>query len=630
MSKLIEDLKIVSPIPSKACPILDENYVIWLDTAFNIINIQPHSKFEREEEGDTVVSSEKAGIQLKIYRETDKRENELIYYYEEAITAEGIPINLASHFKEIVEYIDDMARLKTEISRFNPGHFKLLFTNLLKEIPPDQSGNDDCTKYKTIDSGLSPCHVCIKLNTPATQGAGKQNRSARRIKYYFKIRIIKEPGEIVPIYNLVLGINSDTEIESVKINGEQILSTRGEVYRRLATQNSRWQDLLQGVLRGWIKIHGIKDGHESHLMVHPLAFKLCPEVVLRRYCLFVNSVKYLDDNFQPQPGIDAGGLTRQFFHDLLGNLFDGSKDRCIKIEEGEDGGMPYIDLGSEKNEAAGIAVAGNLGYLFHRIYTHFAPRRISLGRFLPDDFFYIFHQLLCADGSYPDLNFVKSISKYALSPAFTPLLYYSAHDVSEKAKCLEILEQSCIELTDQEKNSEYALQRRIFLFLREKIDPYVVFASEIMKGMAPRTVIDMSANTPEEISKTLQGDKLDRNDVISRIRLSPEYLNTENRNYETVELKIEYLKRHIHEAADDKWLQKFLLCVTGQKNLSCSSTINVIPTSGVMCVAHTCTNTLEIPNTFDTPPFDEQNQRDRFILNLEMCMDSVEGGFQIA
>ena len=40
MSKLIEDLKIVSPIPSKACPILDENYVIWLDTAFNIINIQ--------------------------------------------------------------------------------------------------------------------------------------------------------------------------------------------------------------------------------------------------------------------------------------------------------------------------------------------------------------------------------------------------------------------------------------------------------------------------------------------------------------------------------------------------------------------------------------------------------------
>ena len=78
------------------------------------------------------MSSEKAGIQLKCFAcQEDKPKNELIYYYEEAITTEGIPIPLARHFKDIAGDIDDQARLKTDISRFNPAHFKILFDTLI-------------------------------------------------------------------------------------------------------------------------------------------------------------------------------------------------------------------------------------------------------------------------------------------------------------------------------------------------------------------------------------------------------------------------------------------------------------------------------------------------------------------
>jgi len=627
MSTLIENLKIVSPIHSKACPILDEKYVIWLDTAFNIINIQLHSKFEKEEEGDTTVSSEKAGIQLKLYQETDKRENELIYYYEDAITAEGIPIHLARHFKKIVEDIDDQARLKTDISRFNPAHFKILFDTLMKQTPPTPNQRDDDYSFGVKFPSLS---LKVKIKEPPT-GPYKENPiRLRRIKYYFHVIKNRERGDVKlprPINHLVLGVNSDTEIESVKIDSDQILSTRGDVYR-----NSHWRDIMQEVLRCVIEVRGIQLGGGGELMVHPLAFKLSPELVLYNYTSSVrpvNSIKYLDDNLEPQPGIDAGGLTKQFFHDLFENLFDGSKDRCIKIEESEDGGMPYIDLGSEKNEAKGNNTARNIGKIFNRIYLpYFAMNEISMGRFLPDNFFHILKEVLSIHGTYPDLTFVKSVSKYALSPAFTPLLYYSIQHVSEKAKCLEILEQSGIELTDEEKNDKTALQRRIFLFLREKIDPYVVFASEVIEGMTEHTIQRMAGKSPETISKNLQGDLLDPTDVISRIRILPEYLEENRHNFEVVLLKIEYLKRYIIEVADTKWLQRFLLCTTGQKNLSCSSIINILPTGGVMCSAHTCTNTLEIPNTFNTPPFDEPNQRERFLQNLELCLSCVEGGFQ--
>jgi hypothetical protein len=625
MSTLIENLKIVSPIPSKACPILDENYVIWLDTAFNIINIQPHSKFEKEEEGDTTVSSEKAGIQLKRFvSQEDKPKNELIYYYEEAITTKGIPIHLARRFKDIAGDIDDQARLKTDISRFNPAHFKILFDTLIKQTPPTPNQRDDDYRFGVKFPSLG---FKVKIKAPTVPYKENQIR-LRRIKYYFHVIKKSEQEDELPrpINHLVLGVNSDTEIESVKIDGDQILSTRGNVYR-----NSHWRDIMQEILRCVIEGGGIQLGGVGELMVHPLAFKLSPELVLNKYTFNnINYIIYSDDNFEPQPGIDAGGLTKQFLHDLFENLFDGSKDRCIKIEESEDGGMPYIDLGSEKNEANGIKAAKNIGNIFSKIYIHphFTMRKISMGRFLPDNFFHILIDVLSIDGTYPGENFVKSVSRYALSPAFTPLLNYSIHHVSEKAKCLEILEQSCIELTDEEKNDKTALQRRIFIFLREKIDPYVVFASGVIEGMTDRVMQMMARESPQAISKILQGDLLDPKDVISRIRLLPEYLGENSHNFEVVLLKIEYLKRYIIDVADTKWLQRFLLCTTGQKNLSCSSIINILPTGGVMCSAHTCTNTLEIPNTFNTPPFDEPNQRERFLQNLELCLSCVDGGFE--
>jgi hypothetical protein len=130
--------------------------------------------------------------------------------------------------------------------------------------------------------------------------------------------------------------------------------------------------------------------------------------------------------------------------------------------------------------------------------------------------------------------------------------------------------------------------------------------------------------TPEKISRVIQGDKLDKTDIISRIVFRPAGGDHNSSGNSVVIEKIEFLKHHINTVANDEWLQKFLVCATGQANLTAASRIIIIPTGGVMCAAHTCTNTLEIPNSHDTPPLDEQDHYKKFILSLEMLIECVD------
>ena len=47
MPKLVSYLEKISPCAAKACPILENEYVIWLNKTFNIVHIQTKVEFNR-------------------------------------------------------------------------------------------------------------------------------------------------------------------------------------------------------------------------------------------------------------------------------------------------------------------------------------------------------------------------------------------------------------------------------------------------------------------------------------------------------------------------------------------------------------------------------------------------------
>jgi len=143
-----------------------------------------------------------------------------------------------------------------------------------------------------------------------------------------------------------------------------------------------------------------------------------------------------------------------------------------------------------------------------------------------------------------------------------------------------------------------------------------VVAIEIMKNVCVH-------NNFEAFSAQLQGPKLDRQKIADSIHTC----NSPSVN-SVVRQKTEILKDAILNpgATTEKWIEDFLYCVTGWRVLVPGDVIRIDGHGGVFCVARTCFKILEIPNHFDTPPFDEPGtsnpltNEQRFMRNLEITM----------
>jgi hypothetical protein len=460
ISKLIEDLKqITSHLANDAYPILDDVYYIWFDHTLNMINIQTRLKYDHDEDVSGVISDdEKVGIQLN-------QKNEVIYYYEEVASERGIPFFLARHFEEIIKYVDEQVQIQNIISNFNPKFFRIFLIHF--------KGQRENNLY--INN--------LQYNAWVTIAPYTNMNMARDVHNYFHIQI-REVGEDIH-HKLSLGVNEKHKIETVMLDDELILAPE-KVQALLFSPTSIWKLILKSFMKDWISIYGIRvDGLQ--LQVHPITLEICPELVLNMYCgNDISHICFLNDNMTAQipGGFDIRTETQMFITSLMKNLFDGGESRSIGISKY---GYPYIHLGSDAKEMDGKRAARNLGKFFSIIVESNTPA-YTTGHVLPDGFFFILTTILLIERKYPDKNLIKILSEQILGPSFSALTSYSNNDSSSSVKeCLSTFQIANVDLSDTERKGGAALERKIFLYLRENIDQYMAFASELTKSMTPYT-----------------------------------------------------------------------------------------------------------------------------------------------
>lgn len=584
---LIRKLEKISPSSSKARPVLNEGYMIWFDQVTKAINLQRTTQYNLRNSIDRV------GIKIK-HGGDEISHDTVIYFFENREVAGGVPVEIGSQFYEIIADVENHVKLVDKNSCFDRELFALFFRQIVRlrilTIPLIRESYTVWVRNAVfVERGDEPCKM-----------------------FYLNIQHIHDYSLSRQQNKLGLRIDSeDVEIKEVMIDGKS--KPENEIDALLFSPNAVWQKILKAILNKWLENEGIRVVG-TKLDVHSLALKIMPEKVLSKYTDNIDYIKYLNDEMKPRDGIDGGGVTNQFVTELLQNLLDGGDTRALDLGEGA---LPLIKVWSDKEES-GKEAGRNLGRLINRIcHKKDTDRRLCAGRVVPDSFFQILRYYLDLNFAYPDVDFICRISKLATSEYLKPLISYLEGNISRDntEQCLLIFDISNIELTDAEKQSVLVLKKQSFAFLREKVEPIIILAGEMTTMLDQNAKRWIQGEAPQNVSEIVQGKILDKEDIISRIDLPPQY---HTREYDIIRDKIDYLKEHIRDPETTmKWLGDFVFFVTGQRTLVASSKIKINPVSGRgYCAAHTCFKTLDVPMTHNTPPLNVIDHKLKFIANL--------------
>ena len=489
VSKLIEDLKIISRESKRNCLVLDDEYYIWLDVYLNAVNIQARHLHDRDL-GDATIDEQTVWIQLKTY--PDRRE--LVYYYEETATEKGIPFILAGNFEKIVKDVDEQARIKDEISNFYAKLFKIFFRGCSRRHTVTRFQH---TIYNEHFEKMQ--HIAWMETTPDTI-----INSNRNIYYYFYIEPCVAGVDNIR-HRLGFGVSSERQIETVMLD-DRLISSPEEARALLFSPNSHWGPILKTIIVDNISINGIRMDHDTNeLQVHPITLEMCPEIALEKYCSNnMPLICFLDDDMWAQnPGLDRRTRvhTRVFITQLVKNLLDGSESRSIGIDENR---FPYIYQGSDAKEEDGRLAARNLGMLFSKVArSHTETRKFTTGRVLNDMFFAILMHILHLKRKCPDNKLIMLLSEIILDSTFSGFYSYLSYSRWSTEECISAFKIANFDLSDAERKGGIALERRVFLYLRETIDQYTAFASELISGLTQHTK-DLIKNAGP-ISSIIQG-----------------------------------------------------------------------------------------------------------------------------
>jgi len=620
---LYSDLEKVSPSAAKACDILNEEYVIWLNKTFHVINIQNKVEFLKGDSSDGKVgikllpSSSLPGANQQDNYNNDNGSVE--YWVDGSPSASGLSnIAISQRFAEIAKYISDQAQLLDMSSCFNPDNLRLLFNDLKLREDALRLTISDVTAAYTTTTFILWCRA-VSSGPRGGYGGRFDDDEGCVMNYYLNIQDYDNYRWSRQNNKLGLGISEKGEITSVMMNGARV--NREEVMGDLYSPRGKWQKRLKGLLLAWIQENGIRL-LEYTLTVHPLALKICPEAVLAKYVHYdlphdVDRIVFMKEESvrQNQVGSDWGGLTKHFVTELCQNLFDGATSRMIQMDES---GLPYLKTSSD----ADLAVARNVGKLLSYVYFRVGPV-LTTGRVMSDNFLAMMRHLsddfelskLALGGSPMYQPF------FEIQPFFDILGEDDGISPRRSVERYEELRKHCVEMVSYSSSpftgsSDQELKEHILEFLKEMRRPYVEMAKAALSGTSEAFKARLRGEGEDlrAMNNKLQGNLLDKDDVIGRIDCS------DVRHNAAVMEKVGFLKAYIKERADKDWLELLLLCVTGQRNLFAGSKIVIHSIGGVLCVAHTCFNTLDIPSTHLTPPLDIADPAERFIKNLEITM----------
>lgn len=318
----------------------------------------------------------------------------------------------------------------------------------------------------------------------------------------------------------------------------------------------------------------------------------------------LRSVRYINPDGSEQAGIDAGGLTKQFVHDLLDAL---TLNGFIPLNEHR---VPTkSELGCEETwkligQFLSIIEEKNIGK-HDLIFTGqiFDKKTLKLLKIVLDD----------SLSEKQKLVFVANSLQNELTSRLVEFVNLEAPSEEDRLQIIDYLNQ--IHMDDF---SALSLSELHDLCLSHFKNNTFVALKALASGLKDPLKSNILAHGASYGSVLFGPDLPSVEQIFSKLVPAAD-------NAELIQ-KVEWLKNkisHEFEIDDSSWIKRFLICVTGQPVIPAGH-ISIRGIDGFVCKAHTCTNVLDVPISLDTPHIVDASLSDqeRFIRNLEITMST--------
>ena len=286
--------------------------------------------------------------------------------------------------------------------------------------------------------------------------------------------------------------------------------------------------------------------------------------------------------------VDAGGLTKQ----VISTLFERLQEKYQNEYWPSDKFLINRSEGSSNNFYTDLAKVLSL------VFKKNEPRKdkILIGNLFNVNFFSILKSYMKEDLDQNerlkeivtlmkecdcDNDYYKSLFEYIISSDDT-----NKADLLEKAGFLE---------KDTENFDEF-LKKEVISIL-QPLEEFTAGLSTELKEQIK------SSSNPDELLFSLQGSEVTSEKLKNALKF-----NNVPAEFQT------YIIDKINNAEDD-WLKQFVKCITGNKSLSSSTSINIQGSS--QFAAHTCVSTLDIPLNLDL-------DKDAFLSSLDFLIEGDE------
>jgi hypothetical protein len=357
-----------------------------------------------------------------------------------------------------------------------------------------------------------------------------------------------------------------------------------------------WNVVLTQFANEILKERGV-EVEGATIKVHPKALKKFPGDILERLTPSVTNVRYLNDDFEPNPAIDAGGVSRQFTSDLCKALF---------ITTGED--PPLIVLTEEdslpdfKDEEA--AIYQKFGNILSFVLTNTSP--LITGVYLNPKFYLLLKK--AALGLTPDqiaVSFTKEILTQDPDTIKT-LNFYDNPSPELKLEAITCLRNTYLsDLTDEATIED--VRREIETTILERGIKMSDAILHILNGMSPLAKANLATIEDADLSTRIQGSLVTAESLKAAIQME------EGLSDLALEKRTWILERIDEKQEDPKWLAGFLHFITGQPFLSpLAPPIKLKFLDLENFNAHTCFNMLDVPINVA--------KREEFLAALDICI----------
>jgi Leucine-rich repeat (LRR) protein len=359
-----------------------------------------------------------------------------------------------------------------------------------------------------------------------------------------------------------------------------------------------WNIILNQFANHVLKEKGIQL-EETTIKVHPDALKKFPLKILEMLTPSVTNTRYLNDDFMPNPAIDAGGVFRQFISELCKALFikNGETHPLICVRED---GMPDF-----KDEEAAIYQK------FGKILSFVLTSRFSLvtGVYFNPKFYLLLKKAISGLEEY---RLAAAVMKECVTQ--DPKTLKDLNWYEDPSSCVESKAEVIAHLTDilgadlSDESTDEDICREIETCVLYAGIEIAHAISNVLHGMTDFAKERLSLIKDSELSARIQGVLVSAKDLKDAIKIEEDSCLEAKEKRDWIFEKIDENKEN------PEWLSNFVQFITGQPFLSPFAPpihLNFLETPNFS--AHTCAKTLDVPLNIAA--------KEDFLFLLDRCIE---------